>query len=122
MIIGIGCDLIEIERVKKSIERPRFLERCFSPAEIELFAARKDAAVKLAGCFAVKEAFGKALGTGIAGFALSDITVLRNEAGKPFIALSGRALALAEVLSAKLHATITNTKDHAMAVVILEEK
>ncbi len=118
MILGIGNDIIEIERVRKACLKEAFLVRTFTKGELEKF---KDKPEKLAGCFAVKEAFSKSLGTGFRGFKPNEVEVLRDELGMPFIKLYGNALLLAENKNInKLHATISNTKEVVYAVVIAE--
>ena len=111
MIIGIGIDLIEIERIKKACAKEAFLLRSFTSAEIECIGGRAERA---AGNFAVKEAVSKAMGTGFRGMSLNDL-------GKPFVRLYGRAGAKAEALGiARWHVSISNTKTLATAYVIGE--
>jgi len=118
MIIGIGIDLIEIERIKKACAKEAFLLRSFTSAEIECIGGRAERA---AGSFAVKEAVSKAMGTGFRGMSLNEIEVLRDDLGKPFVRLYGRAGAKAEALGiARWHVSISNTKTLATAYVIGE--
>ncbi len=118
MIIGIGIDLIEIERIKKACAKEAFLLRSFTSAEIECIGGRAERA---AGNFAVKEAVSKAMGTGFRGMSLNEIEVLRDDLGKPFVRLYGRAGAKAEALGiARWHVSISNTKTLATAYVIGE--
>lgn len=118
MIIGIGIDLIEIERIKKACAKEAFLLRSFTSAEIECIGGRAERA---AGNFAVKEAVSKAMGTGFRGMSLNEIEVLRDDLGKPFVRLYGRAGAKAEALGiARWHVSISNTKTLAEACVIGE--
>lgn len=118
MIIGIGLDLIEVDRVIKACEKESFLHRCYTVEEIKLF--QKDIH-KSAGNFAVKEAVAKMLGTGFNGLSLLDIEVLRNDFGKPYVNLYGRAKELAQMQGInKIHISITNTKEYANAVAIGE--
>lgn len=118
MIIGIGNDLIEIERVRKACEKEAFLARYFTEKEIELYKKRP---MWLAGNFAVKEAVAKSFGTGFRGFEPGDIEVLRNELGKPYVKLYGGAKELFFKLGAcRLHVSITNTKEYAAAFAVLE--
>lgn len=93
MTVGIGVDCTRIERVQKSMEKPNFARRVFSEEERALFASlgEKHAAETAAGCFAAKEAFLKAAGTGLGGFELSDIAVLRRKSGQPYYKLTGTA-------------------------------
>lgn len=122
MIIGIGTDIIEIDRVKKAVDRnPRFLEKMFTKKEIEFFKSRKLKAETIAGSFAVKEAVSKALGTGIRGFAFSDIEVLRNDLGKPLVFLSEKIQSYLNIKEVKIHATISHNLDTAIAFVVIEE-
>ena len=118
MIIGIGTDIIEIERIKKACAREAFLLRSFTIAEREFIAGRSD---KAAGNFAVKEAVSKVMGTGFRGISLNEIEVLRDTLGKPFIRLYGRAGERALNLGIeKWHVSISNTKALAIAYVIGE--
>lgn len=118
MVSGIGIDLIEIERVAKACEREGFLKRCFTDDEINLIGERW---AKAAGNFVVKEAVAKMFGTGFRGISLKEIEVLRNEIGKPYVNLYGKAAELArEQNITTIHVSITNTKEYANAFVIGE--
>lgn len=122
MIKGIGCDVIEIDRVSKAIARASFVERVYSPAEIAYCQSRgKQAAASFAARFAAKEAVLKALGTGLRGGELKEIEVWSDALGKPSIRLSGYHFELAEKLGVKqIHLSLTHGRDVAMAYVILE--
>lgn len=113
----VGIDLVYVPRIEALLKKGPFLQRFFTPGERAYFEKRKNPQV-VAGNFAVKEAFGKALGTGIRDFALTDVEVLRDEGGKPFIRLHG-------VLEKRnfhfLQCSISHDGDYATAVVILEE-
>lgn len=113
----IGTDIIEISRIKKSMERPRFLEKCFSEEERRLFALRGSRAETVAGRFCVKEAFSKALGTGVRGFALDEVSTLCDELGAPYIKVTGNAARL--LGSRKTAVSISHTKEYATAVVLI---
>jgi len=118
MIIGIGTDLTERNRIMKACEKERFLSRYYTSKEIVLLQYRPESA---AGNFAVKEAAAKALGTGFRGFGPADIEVLRDELGKPEVYLYGGAARRAEELGAeKIHASISDDGDYALAFVVLE--
>ena len=85
-IFGIGIDIIEINRIENVLERtPRFLERNFTEKEIDYFKQKNFKSESIAGNFASKEAISKAIGTGIRGFRLKDIEILRDELGKPIV-------------------------------------
>lgn len=113
-----GIDLIKIERIEKSIRSPRFLARVFSAEENAFFASRGMRAETIAASYAAKEAFGKALGTGIRGFALKEVAVLRDPLGAPYFALSGNAARIAEERGLRFSLSLTHTKELAAAFVI----
>lgn len=82
----IGIDIIEIERIKKAVEKnERFLEKIFTKKEIDYFSKKGFKAQTIAGNFCAKEAISKALGTGIRDFSFKDIEILRDEFGKPIV-------------------------------------
>ena len=117
-MIFVGNDIVEVSRIGHSMENPLFLKRFFTEQEQEYFRRRKFAPEVVAGNFSVKEAFSKSLGTGISGFALKDVEVLRDEQGAPYLNFYGNALKI--VLQRKLLFTvsISHTKNYASAVVI----
>lgn len=118
MITGIGLDLIEVSRVLKACEKESFLKRCYTASEIELISKDRR---KAADNFAVKEAVSKMLGTGFAGITLLEIEVLRDDKGKPFVNLYGKAADLAKIQGITvIHVSISNTKDYANAVAVGE--
>lgn len=118
MILGIGTDLIEIERVKKACLKKAFLTRVYTEAECRQAQGSHS---KLAGNFAVKESVSKALGTGFRTFMPGDIEVLRDEAGRPYVTLYGEARQLQQEKGiTRFHVTISNTKDYALAFVVGE--
>ena len=96
MIIGTGVDIVKVERFDKIAANPnsRFVFRVYTTREQEYLEGRS--AQSYAGMFAAKEAVAKALGTGIRGFWPSDIEVLHDDLGKPFIVLHGNAKKLAK--------------------------
>ena len=126
MIVGIGTDVCSISRIQKSLDRfgERFVNRILTPAERPRFAKVKDKAGHLAKRFAAKEAFSKAIGTGIhAPFTWHSIIVTRNSKGKPGIepnAVMAKHLSKLGVTDA--HISLTDDGDVAMAFVVLENK
>lgn len=118
MLAGVGCDLIEIRRVKKACEKEAFFMRVFTEEE------RRQAGGKismLAGSFAVKEAAAKVLGTGFRSFMPADIEVLRDELGKPYVNLYGEAKKLAENKGIlRIEVSISDTEDYVMAFAVGE--
>lgn len=118
MIVGIGQDLIEIQRVMKALEKENFRAKCFTSLEIDM-ANGND--IKLVDNFAVKEAVSKVLGTGFRSFMPKDIEVLRDFNGKPYVNLYGNALELFNSLKiTNIFVSISNTKDYTTAVAIGE--
>src|SRR6202021_4014036 len=98
MILGTGIDIIEIDRVARSIERfgDRFLHRIFTSGEIAYCSRKKNAAESYAARFAAKEAGAKALGTGIQhGVTWKELEVRREPGQRPTLHFSGRARAIA---------------------------
>lgn len=114
----VGIDLIEIARIEKSVKSRRFIERVFSEKEIALFSSKKNAAESMAGNWAAKEAFSKALGTGVRDFSLDEVSVLRDGLGAPYIELAGNAKKIAEKLGLEVSVSITHTAQLAQAVCI----
>jgi holo-[acyl-carrier protein] synthase len=124
MLIGTGVDLIEIERIAHSIERfgDRFLRRVYTDSEIAYCRRKRSSAESFAARFAAKEAGAKALGTGISrGVTWIEFEVKREPSGRPLLALSGRADALAKELGVKIISlSLTHTREMAMAMVLME--
>ena len=121
MIIGIGTDIIEIDRIKKAIENNKnFLKKVFTIKEIEMFEKRNMRFEVIAGNFAAKEAISKAIGTGIRGFSLLDIQILRDELGKPIAYLSNN---IDKVIKKNytINISISHNKTSAIAFAVLEE-
>lgn len=121
MIIGIGTDIIEIDRVRKAVEaNERFLKRIFTLSEREYFLKRKMSMETIAGSFAAKEAVVKALGIGIGKVGFSDIEIFRNEKGQPFVVLSDHAKRmLQEYQEMNFMLSISHCKEYAVATAIL---
>jgi holo-[acyl-carrier protein] synthase len=122
MIIGIGIDLCEIARIAESIKSPSFLTRYFSPDECEYIQARGiGSAASAAGCFAAKEAFLKAVGTGLNGVPLKDVSVTHDELGAPRYFITGAAEErFRKLCGTRLHLSITHDGGVAAAVAIIE--
>jgi len=124
MIVGTGIDLVEIERIRQSVDRfgERFLNRVYTAAEQAYCLRKRNAAESLAARFAAKEAGAKALGTGINhGVTWLEIEVVREPGGRPAIAFHGRARSIAEHQGVRAVAlSLTHSRNLAMASVILE--
>ncbi len=113
MIVGIGTDIVEVSRFEQLISDNHFMERVFTPAERSYIGDKTHCA---AGIFGAKEAFSKAVGTGLSGFSLQEVEVCHDEKGKPFYALSGRALEKYGHLT--FHLSISHEKTYAVAFAI----
>ncbi len=124
MILGIGIDIIEVARVKSSLEKfgERFVNRILLPEEIAYCQAHKEPGPFVAARFAAKEAISKAFGTGIgAQLGWHDMEVRRRESGEPYVVLHGGGLKLLESRGGKhVLISLSHTQGHAAAVAILE--
>jgi len=124
MIVGLGLDIAEVNRIEEAIARhgAAFLERLFTPAEMEYCERFKNRYERYAARFAAKEAAMKALGTGWSrGVRWRDIEVAREAGGKPTLRLAGEARAIADRLGVRhIAMTITHSGNLALAQVIFE--
>lgn len=124
MIVGVGCDVIEIDRVAKAVAKEAFKQKVFTEAEIAYAESRgKQAAASFAARYAAKEAVLKALGTGFRGGTFKEIEVEVDSLGKPSIKLTGYHKELAESLGIEAwHLSLSHGRDVAMAYAIAEGK
>ena len=128
MIVGIGSDLCNIERIEESLARfgDRFIQRCFTVVEQRKSEGRVERAASYAKRFAAKEACAKALGTGFShGVFWRDMGVVNLSSGKPTMQLTGGAAErLRQIVpaghEAVIHLSITDEKPTAMAFVVIE--
>ena len=113
----VGVDLIEIERVRRALERPGFRERCFTEAERTYCESRANPAESYAARFAGKEAVGKALGCGVR-FTWKDVEIVGRP--KPAVRLSGRTAAFADKVSAgEIDLSMTHSRELAAAICVV---
>lgn len=135
MILGIGTDIVNMDRIEESINKfgDSFIKRCFTPKEIELAESKPDKIAFYAKRFAGKEAFSKAIGTGITGgVSWQDMEIHNNIIGKPMISVKGKSLEKMNKLSQQIfeqsgddieiHLSISDDKPYAMATVIIEKR
>ena len=118
MMVSTGIDLVEVKRIQRSVERygVRFLNRIYTERELAYCSGRAD---RLAARFAVKEAVGKALGTGIGDIGWKDIEVVNDAQGRPTLVLHSAAEALAGHLSfTQWSISISHTDTHAIGMVV----
>lgn len=124
MIYGVGTDIINIDRVANILLKNRdgFVQRVLSEHEQALFANKSDSASYCAKRFAAKEAFAKALGTGIGKIvSFQDLTIRNNEQGKPyFIASEKLRLYLVNKGIKQAHLSLSDDKFNAVSFVVLE--
>jgi holo-[acyl-carrier protein] synthase len=125
MIVGLGVDISEIDRIEAAIRRHgrAFIERVFAPREIEYCERHRGPAERYAARFAAKEATMKALGTGWRrGVRWVDIEVVREASGRPTIELRGAARQHADRLGvSRIHLSLTHSGNLAFAEVIFEK-
>ena len=124
MILGVGIDLIEVERIRSSFQKfgDRFVQRILREGEIQYCLLHKDPAPFLAARFAAKEAISKAFGTGIgAELGWQDMEIKRRESGEPYVVLHDKGVTLlARRGGARLLISLSHTVQHATAIAILE--
>lgn len=121
MIFGIGTDIIEISRIRHLIDGygVRFLNRIFTAAEISHCQQLSVPAASFAARWAAKEAFFKALGTGMRSpHSWHDIVILNDNLGKPLISLAGKSAR--QLKNASCHVSLSHSEEYATAVVIIE--
>ena len=121
MIVGVGLDLVEIERVAGILAKSgdRFIDRVLHPEENRSRIATREGPTHFAGLFAAKEAVMKALGTGMAGANFADIRIRHHDSGQPWVELSGKAAEKAAALGVSgWHLSITHSRSTAAAVAI----
>ena len=121
-MIGIGVDVVEIERFRVSLARtPTMRERLFTPTELAYVAPKADPVPSLAARFAAREAVMKALGLGLGAFGFHDVWVERAASGAPSLAFAGRASELSELAGVtRWHLSLTHSDLVAVAYVVAE--
>lgn len=124
MILGIGTDLAQVERIRKSIAQygDRFLKRVYTERERAYSSSKANSAERYAARFAAKEAGMKAIGTGWRrGITWKDFEVVNEKSGQPTLRLSGVALGISTTMGVEhVYISLTHTAEMAFAVVILE--
>ena len=121
MIVGIGVDVVEINRMRELIARweDRFYEKVFTTHEIEYASSKVDSVQHYAGRFAVKEAVAKALSTGwSSGFRWKDVEVTNDSSGKPSVRLYGNVKELLK--ESKIFVSISHSENVIVAMAIIE--
>lgn len=121
MIVGIGNDIIEIERIEKAISKESFKNKVYTQRELENIEKRGDRVETYAGIFSAKEAISKAIGTGVREFSLTDLEILNDDLGKPYVVVSER---LDKIIKSKkenyqIEISISHSKKYATAVAVI---
>jgi holo-[acyl-carrier protein] synthase len=121
-MIGIGVDVVEIERFRRSLARtPSMRERLFTASELAYVEPKSDPVPSLAARFAAREAVMKSLGLGLGAFGFHDVWVERAESGAPSLAFAGRAAELAASAGVRRwHLSLTHSELVAVAYVVAE--
>lgn len=125
MILGTGADLVEVGRIRRSIQLygDRFLHRIYTPGEQAYCSAKGNVAERFAARFAAKEAAMKALATGMqGGITWKDFEVSNEASGRPSLTLRGAAMVHADRIGVKrISISLTHTAEYAFAVVLFED-
>ena len=121
MIVGIGNDIIEIERIEKAISKEGFKNKIYTQRELENIKKRGNRAETYAGVFSAKEAISKAIGTGVREFSLIDLEILNDDLGKPYVVVSEK---LDKIIKSKkedyqIEISISHSKKYAIAMAII---
>ena len=121
MIVGIGNDIIEIERIEKAISKEGFKNKVYTQKELENIKKRGDRVETYAGIFSAKEAISKAIGTGVREFSLTDLEILNDDLGKPYVVVSEK---LDKILKTKkedyqIEISISHSKKYATAMAVI---
>ena len=121
MIVGIGNDIIEIERIEKAISKESFKIKIYTQRELENIEKRGDRVETYAGIFSAKEAISKAIGTGVREFSLTDLEILNDNLGKPYVVVSEK---LDKILKTKkedyqIEISISHSRKYATAMAII---
>ena len=121
MIVGIGNDIIEIERIEKAISKESFKNKIYTQRELKNIEKRGNRTETYAGIFSAKEAISKAIGTGVREFSLTDLEILNDDLGKPYVVVSEK---LDKILKNKkedyqIEISISHSKKYATAMAII---
>ncbi|MDY4767875.1 MAG: holo-ACP synthase [Treponema sp.] len=124
MIIGIGVDISKVSRFEKWVKDEKMIPRFFNAAEINNCRSIQSACEHYAARFAAKEAFGKALGVGLAGYDMKDIYIVNDENGRPELKVENKAKDLLECKCENpiIHVSLSHEKEYATAFVVIEAR
>jgi len=122
-VYGIGCDVVDISRIKKALINKNFRKKIFSQSEIKTVESKANKVASYAKKFAAKEALSKALGTGLSGgISFKDISINNDKKGKPYITLAGKTKsAVSQIIKKKykIFISISDEQKYALAMVVI---
>lgn len=120
IIYGIGTDIVEIDRIKTTLNRNlKFLDKVFSPREMLVLKSKDYKAESVAGNFSAKEAVVKSVGTGLRGFSMHDVEILRDDLNRPIVVSSGKFKDYCDIIKVKeIMVSISHSKNYATATAI----
>lgn len=123
MIFGIGTDITDVRRFKKWVEQSELIDRFFNPAEKSTGKSVSALCQHYAVRFAAKEAFSKALGTGIRDFELKDVYIENDACGKPVLRVckSAQKVLFEKCGVCTVHVSLSHEREYAVAFVIIEK-
>ena len=124
MVQGIGTDIAKVQRFEKWVKSPAMIERFFNQKERSKAKSENARCEHYAARFAAKEAFSKALGTGIRGFELNEVYITNNEDGKQSVNIEGNARKIMEERFGKdcsVHVSLSHEKEYAIAFVVIDK-
>ena len=121
MIVGIGNDIIEIERIEQAISKESFKNKIYTQRELKNIEKRGNRTETYAGIFSAKEAISKAIGTGVREFSLTDLEILNDDLGKPYVVVSEK---LDKILKTKkedyqIEISISHSRKYETAMAII---
>ena len=122
-VYGIGCDIVDVSRIKKALINKNFRKKIFSQSEIKTVESKANKVASYAKKFAAKEALSKALGTGLSGgISFKDISINNDKKGKPYITLVGKTKSTVRQIikkKYKIFISISDEQKYALAMVII---
>ena len=122
-VYGIGCDVVDISRIKKALINKNFRKKIFSQSEIKTVESKANKVASYAKKFAAKEALSKALGTGLSGgISFKDISINNDKKGKPYITLVGKTKSTVRQIikkKYKIFISISDEQKYALAMVVI---
>ena len=121
MIVGIGNDIIEIERIEKAISKEGFKNKIYTQRELKNIEKRGNRTETYAGIFSAKEAISKAIGTGVREFSLTNLEILNDDLGKPYVVVSEKLDKILKVKkeSYQIEISISHSRKYATAMAII---